>query len=133
MLSLRVSSQKVCTGRAAARTPSLRINQRSSRVVVRAEGELEVMPLLEAEMTPISGGNFPSEAGVYAVYDANQDLQYLGLSRKVDVSLKVHAEELPAEAVNARVQLVPGTSEYGVNPFPTQGCATHTQTQTDTP
>ncbi|CAG9465148.1 unnamed protein product [Pedinophyceae sp. YPF-701] len=70
-----------------------------------------MVPLNDAELKAISSGDFPAESGVYGVYNDKDELQYLGLSRKIDVSLKVHAEELPAEAVKARAMPLPGASK----------------------
>ena len=43
-------------------------------------------------MLPVSGeqGALPAAAGVYAVYDKDEKLQYIGLSRKVSV---MHVEQ----------------------------------------
>jgi len=37
----------------------------------------------------------PSEPGIYAVYDDKEVLQYIGLSRKVSASVKLHAFDIP--------------------------------------
>ena len=44
-----------------------------------------VVPLSDAQLQPVSGGQstLPTVAGVYAVYDKDEELQYIGLSRKV--------------------------------------------------
>lgn len=43
----------------------------------------------------------PGTPGVYAVYDSTGDLQYVGISRKVAVSMATHAEALPEQLVFA--------------------------------
>lgn len=37
---------------------------------------------------------YPNSPGVYAVYDANKKLQYIGLSRKISASVATHMQEL---------------------------------------
>lgn len=37
----------------------------------------------------------PAEPGVYAIYNDDEEIQYIGLSRKVAASVKLHAFELP--------------------------------------
>lgn len=54
----------------------------SSDAAVKASGAQPVKN--SGEMT-----EFPSSAGVYAVYSADQRLQYIGLSRKVSTYLKL--------------------------------------------
>ncbi|KAI3437590.1 hypothetical protein D9Q98_000043 [Chlorella vulgaris] len=43
----------------------------------------------------------PGTAGVYAVYNSTGNLQYLGLSRKIAVSLSTHRESLPEGTVHS--------------------------------
>ncbi|GAQ88431.1 hypothetical protein KFL_004270110 [Klebsormidium nitens] len=71
----------------------------------------ELASLAETEAVPIktADGNlqkFPAAPGVYAIYDSNQDVQFIGLSRKVSVSLEGHAEDLPELVSSAKVAVV---------------------------
>ncbi|KAL4424520.1 hypothetical protein ABPG77_010100 [Micractinium sp. CCAP 211/92] len=43
----------------------------------------------------------PGVAGVYAVYDSTGTLQYVGISRKIAISVATHAEALPEEMVHS--------------------------------
>jgi hypothetical protein len=53
-----------------------------------------VTSLSDAPLQPVSGelGALPTTAGVYAVYDTEQKLQYIGLSRKVTSRCLRHAQ-----------------------------------------
>jgi Grx4 family monothiol glutaredoxin len=42
-------------------------------------------------------------AGIYAIYNDQKELQYIGLSRKVLQSIKMHCFELPAECAYAKM------------------------------
>ena len=48
-----------------------------------------------------SATQISAEPGVYAVYDASNTLQYVGISRKVVVSVSTHLESLGPEVVAA--------------------------------
>ena len=48
----------------------------------------------------------PATAGVYAVYDERDALQYVGLSRKVNASVKVHAFEMPQYCYAVKLSLI---------------------------
>lgn len=48
----------------------------------------------------------PAEAGVYAVYDNDETLQYIGLSRKIKASVKLHMFELPELCFSVRCEAV---------------------------
>jgi hypothetical protein len=82
MLAGRIvhTSSPACSGRAAARRPAAPAP--APRRGVRARGKLNdaaLVPVMErGEMS-----QYPDAPGVYAVYNANDELQYIGLSRKV--------------------------------------------------
>ena len=91
-----------------------------------------VTPLADAELQSVSGGHgaLPAAAGVYAVYDKEDKLQYIGLSRKVPytvhpdhplpfllycsyghnlqvaVSIANHVQDLPQHAHSVKVATV---------------------------
>lgn len=55
---------------------------------------------------------FPDEPGVYAVYDNNGNLQFIGLTRKLAGSISTHMQELPDLTFAVKVDVVPsGTRE----------------------
>lgn len=49
------------------------------------------MPLTAEEFSQ----KLPSESGVYAVYDKNDDLQFIGISRNVGASVFSHLKSVP--------------------------------------
>jgi len=53
----------------------------------------------------------PSTPGVYAVYDDDDEIQYIGLSRKVSASVKLHAFELPLKCASARCASIPDAAK----------------------
>lgn len=50
--------------------------------------------------------DFPAAAGVYAVYSPDGRLQYIGLSRKIAVSISSHIQELPDLTHSVRYEVV---------------------------
>ena len=81
-------------------------------VVARAEKESAVSPLGDAPMIALAGDGVRSEAipatpGVYAIYDETETCQYIGLSRKVSASVKLHVFELPKQCAFARCASLP--------------------------
>eukprot|EP00873_Tetraselmis_striata_P016011 jgi/Tetstr1/436275/TSEL_025117.t1 len=53
--------------------------------------DVEAVPVMEnGELTA-----FPPQAGVYAVYSPEGELQYIGLSRKISASIIGHMQDLP--------------------------------------
>lgn len=53
----------------------------------------------------------PMSPGVYAVYDAQGTLQYVGISRKVGVSVQTHVEALPDLTDSVKVGEMPGAGK----------------------
>ena len=49
----------------------------------------------------------PATPGVYAIYDETEACQYIGLSRKVSASVKLHFFELPKQCAFARCASLP--------------------------
>ena len=56
----------------------------------------------------------PATPGVYAIYNEKGALQYVGLSRKVNSSVKVHAFELPQYCYSVRCLSLPDASKAGL-------------------
>lgn len=54
-----------------------------------------------------SVNEFPDLPGVYAVYDKAGALQYVGLSRKMGVSISGHAKEVPELTAEVKLHTVP--------------------------
>lgn len=63
----------------------------------------------DAPATPVAGqpGQFPAVSGVYAVLDAAGTLQYIGLSRKIAVSVATHLDALPELVHSVKVLELP--------------------------
>ena len=85
-------------------------------VVARAEKESAVPPLGDAPMIALAGDGVRSEAipatpGVYAIYDETEAIQYIGLSRKVSASVKLHVFELPKQCAFARCASLPDAAK----------------------
>lgn len=49
---------------------------------------------------------FPSDAGVYAVYDNNEELQFIGISRDIAASVTVHLKSVPELCSSVKVGVV---------------------------
>ncbi|XAR68801.1 hypothetical protein NMG60_11000172 [Bertholletia excelsa] len=87
-----------------AKTPS---KPRSLPTVVSAlknlsEAEAVVVPP-EPGALP---GKFPSESGVYAVYDKNGELQFVGISRNIAASILSHQKSIPELCGSVKVGVV---------------------------
>ena len=50
----------------------------------------------------------PDQPGVYAIYNPQGELQYMGLSRRLASSIDLHREDLPDEAAGVRFQVIKG-------------------------
>jgi hypothetical protein len=48
-------------------------------------------------------GKFPSYAGVYAVYDQNEELQFIGISRDIAASVTFHRKLVPELCCSVKV------------------------------
>ncbi|KAK1434622.1 hypothetical protein QVD17_00370 [Tagetes erecta] len=74
--------------------------RRFLNLIVSALGKLS-----DTELVPVSS-LFPSAAGVYAVYDNNSDLQFVGLSRNIQSSILNHRKTVPELCGSIKVGLV---------------------------
>nr|GEX28120.1 bifunctional monothiol glutaredoxin-S16, chloroplastic [Tanacetum cinerariifolium] len=74
-----------------------------SGLVVYAVGKLS-----ETELVPVENDDVvvPSGSGVYAVYDNNGDMQFLGLSRNIQSSVVFHKKSLPYLCASVKVGVV---------------------------
>jgi Grx4 family monothiol glutaredoxin len=86
------------------RRASARASQTTGGVVA------ELPSLNESEAVPVTVGGalqkFPAAPGVYAVFDSTNELQYIGLSRKVSTSIEAHTEDLPELISTVKVAVV---------------------------
>lgn len=93
-----------------------RIMTSSRRMTVQASSsssfsDAAIVPVLTEDRTKISAA-ITLEPGVYAVYDSSNGLQYVGISRKVAVSMATHAESLGPDMVSyAKVGEMPGAGK----------------------
>ena len=63
-----------------------------------------------AEQIPATG-SVPGVSGVYAVFDAEGTLQFVGVSRKVAVSVATHLEALPELTASVKVLEMPNAGK----------------------
>lgn len=55
-----------------------------------------VKSLTETELLPITeSDSIPSASGVYAIYDKNNELQFVGISRNIAASVSTHLKSVP--------------------------------------
>ncbi|GMH19734.1 hypothetical protein Nepgr_021575 [Nepenthes gracilis] len=68
-----------------------------------------IKKLLEADLISVPtkiddvAGKFPSGSGVYAVYDGNNDIQFIGISRNVAASIRTHRKSVPDLCCSVKV------------------------------
>ncbi|KAK9168107.1 hypothetical protein Syun_000247 [Stephania yunnanensis] len=67
-----------------------------------AETELVAVPAETEELA----GKFPSSSGVYAVYDGNTELQFIGISRSISASVLAHRKSVPELCVTVKAGVV---------------------------
>ncbi|XP_078435230.1 CAX-interacting protein 2 [Wolffia australiana] len=73
--------------------------------------------LSEAELLPLPADlegldeKLPSGAGVYGVYDANGDLQFLGISRDIPRSVDSHRKTVPSLCHSVKVEVVESAAD----------------------
>ena len=88
------------TGRARGRRRGTTTTRRVTTPRAMAFDASEMMKLADATTVVLvtdghADARIPTSPGVYAIYDARGKLQYVGLSRRVNASVKVHAFEMP--------------------------------------
>lgn len=67
-------------------------------------GQVERIPVIEDGSI---SSKIPMSPGVYAVYDEDGTLQYVGISRKVAVSVQTHVEALPELTCSVKLAQLP--------------------------
>lgn len=79
-------------------------NPPRSRVVSSALKNLSEVELISVPEDPQElAANFSTECGVYAVYDANDDLQFIGITRNITASISGHRKSLPELCSSVKV------------------------------
>ncbi|XP_021827857.1 bifunctional monothiol glutaredoxin-S16, chloroplastic [Prunus avium] len=71
---------------------------------VKSLSETELVPV-PAEADEIAG-KLPADTGVYAVFDQNGELQFVGLSRNIAASVLTHRKSLPELCYSVKVGVV---------------------------
>lgn len=61
---------------------------------------------VDAITAELDVSNLPEETGVYAVYDVNSKLQYIGLSRQISKSVEAHAKAIGASEAGSLISSV---------------------------
>ena len=79
----------------------------SVRAAANADEELSNLPRIDVQFEGFNSPEIPSTPGIYAIYNDKNELQYIGLSRKISASIKMHCFELPAECGFAKVLSMP--------------------------
>lgn len=74
--------------------------------LVRARDLALLAKLADTASVSARDGAIPDAPGVYAVYNADGALQYMGLSRKVAASVELHRQDLPEECATVKVRVV---------------------------
>lgn len=64
-----------------------------------SDSELNSVPETAGEIA----GNFPSDAGVYAVYDKDGDVQFIGITRNIAGSVATHWKSVPELCASVKV------------------------------
>jgi Grx4 family monothiol glutaredoxin len=112
--SRRVSNDP--SSRPRPRAASLRVRAAASEESPAASSSVAASTLADAPLVSLAGDgvrdpSIPTTPGVYAIYDADETCQYVGLSRKVSASVKVHAFELPRKCAYARCVALPDAAK----------------------
>lgn len=84
-----------------------------SLIVVAAVKTLSETGLLAVPLTSEEfNEKLPSESGVYAVYDKNDELQFIGISRNIAASLLAHLKSVPELCGSVKVRIFYQTAAY---------------------
>ncbi|KAL4283754.1 hypothetical protein GQ457_16G023720 [Hibiscus cannabinus] len=68
--------------------------------------QIEPVPVPVPATPEEFAAKFPSDAGVYAVFDQNEDLQFIGISRNIAGSLFTHKQSVPDLCCSVKVGVV---------------------------
>nr|AER93282.1 GRX1 [Nicotiana benthamiana] len=87
--------------------PKSRTRNRHVSIVVAAVKKLSETDPLTVPLKPLEiSGSFPKESGVYAVYDSNGVLQFVGISRNIAASVVSHKNTVPQLCSSVKVGVV---------------------------
>ncbi|GMI71429.1 GLUTAREDOXIN 2, glutaredoxin 16, CAX-interacting protein 2 [Hibiscus trionum] len=87
-------------------TPPSSVKTRSLVIASAIKNLSEVEPI-PVPVTPKEfAAKFPSDAGVYAVFDQNDELQFIGISRNIAGSLFTHKQSVPDLCCSVKVGVV---------------------------
>lgn len=96
--------------RLTRRAPALRQAHRLHASQQETLQSLDATPLIQLDSPTPEESQLLDLPGVYAVYDASDALQFVGISRRVGISLSSHAESLPGVVRAVRVLSLPDAS-----------------------
>lgn len=71
---------------------------------VTSFADAPALPVVNPDGQPT---NFPGVSGVYAVYDRAGTLQYVGISRKINITVATHLEALPELVGSVKIFVLP--------------------------
>lgn len=105
--SLRIRTQNFPTGR-----PLKKLSQTRKASSINTSGSptlCSVKKLEETESVKVLADDgklqdLPTQAGIYAVYDSSENLQYVGLSRRINASIEGHVNSLPELCHSVKVR-----------------------------
>lgn len=72
-------------------------------MAVKNLGETELVTVSPESDGP--AGELPPEAGVYAVYDKDGELQFIGLSRNIAATISAHRKSVPELCGSVKVRI----------------------------
>ncbi|KAK7287444.1 hypothetical protein RIF29_00722 [Crotalaria pallida] len=81
-------------------------NHRARVVVLAVKNLGETEPVVVSPENEGLAGELPSGAGVYAVYDKDNELQFIGLSRNIAASVSAHRKSVPELCGSVKVGVV---------------------------
>lgn len=80
--------------------------KRRALVITSAFNSLsETEPVTVPEAADQLAGKLPSDSGVYAVFDGNGELQFIGISRNIAASVLAHRKSVPELCDSVKVLL----------------------------
>jgi hypothetical protein len=88
-------SRSLRAGRATRAATAPRAARPAVCAVAPASSAFEAAPTTPITSAEGQPSSFPPVAGVYAIFDPAGTLQYIGISRKISVSVATHIEALP--------------------------------------
>jgi Grx4 family monothiol glutaredoxin len=110
--SRRLTNTTAAPSSAAAAARRFRTRSAAADPATTASADIPALKDVAILPLPESVPQVPAQPGVYAVYDAQNAVQYVGLSRRLAASVAGHSNDLPDLAKGVRFAPVPsGTRE----------------------